>query len=69
MKKYAHELKFIGQVKRDGSGIKEVDPEFIKSMTENPLVKNDKFKLKRLSLSHDTYLAFNFNVFVVRVKE
>ena len=69
MKRYASELEFIGQVKKDGSGIEEVTPEFIRSMTENPLVRNDKFKLKRLSLSHETYLAFNFNVFVVKLKK
>jgi hypothetical protein len=67
MKKKAHELIFISQINRDGNGTTEVDEGYLKAMLENPLMKNSDFKLKRLSLSENTFIAFNFNAFVVRL--
>lgn len=69
MDKLAHELEFISQINRDGSGTTEVDESYLKAMLENPLMKNKTFRLIRLSISEDTYIAFNFNAFVVRIKK
>ena len=62
MKRKAHELIFISQIKRDGSGTEEVSPEYLKCMID------DDFELHSLSLSQKTYIAFNFNAFVVKLK-
>jgi hypothetical protein len=69
MNKLASELEFISQIKRDGSGVTKVKKSYIKAMFENPLMKNELFELHHLSLSQKTYIAFNFNVFVVKIKD
>lgn len=69
MKKKAHELEFISQIERDGSGTTKVEESYLKSMLENPLMKDTDFELHRLSLSEKTFIAFNFNAFVVRLKK
>ncbi len=69
MEKKAHELEFISQIKRDGSGTVKVRKSYLKSMLENPLMKDEYFRLHRLSLTEDTFIAFNFNAFVVKVKK
>lgn len=68
MKKKAHELEFISQIKRDGSGTTKVKKSYLKAMLENPLMKDEDFELHCLSLTERTFIAFNFNAFVVRVK-
>lgn len=68
MKKKAHELEFISQIKRDGSGITKVKKSYLKAMLENSLMKDEDFELHCLSLTEKTFIAFNFNAFVVRVK-
>lgn len=68
MKKKAHELEFISQIKRDGSGTTKVGKSYLKAMLENTLMKDDDFELHRLSLTENTFIAFNFNAFVVRIK-
>lgn len=68
MKKKAHELEFISQIKRDGSGTFPVPESYLKSMHENKLMKDSDFELHRLSISENTWVAFNFNAFVVKVK-
>jgi hypothetical protein len=68
MKKKAHELEFISQIKRDGRGTKKVDEGYLKAMLENPLMKDEDFELHCLSLTEKTFIAFNCNVFVVRLK-
>ena len=68
MKKFAHELEFISQIKRDGSGVTKLKKSYLKEMHENSLMKNEPFYLKCLSISEKTYIAFNFNAFVVRLK-
>jgi hypothetical protein len=68
MKKKAHELEFISQIKRDGSGTTKVKKSYLKAMLENPLMKDEYFELHCLSLSEKTFIAFNFNAFVVSVK-
>lgn len=69
MKKKANELEFISQINRDGSGTAPVKKSYLKAMTENIRMKDEDFKLKRLSITEDTYIAFNFNAFVVRLKK
>lgn len=57
MKRKAHELIFISQIKRDGSGVEKVK-----------YIPDDVFELRCLSLSQKTFIAFNFNAFVVKLK-
>jgi len=68
MEKKAHELIFISQINRDGSGTVPVRESYKKAMLENKLMKDEYFRLHRLSISEDTYIAFNFNAFVVKLK-
>ena len=68
MKKKAHELIFISQIERDGSGTKPVPESYLTAMVESPIMKKEWFKLHRLSMTEDTYIAFNFNAFVVKLK-
>ena len=65
---FARELIFISQIKRDGSGTVPVPEDYLKSMLENPLMKDEPFYVRRLSLSEDTYIAMAFNSFVVKLK-
>jgi hypothetical protein len=69
MKKFARELIFISQINRDGSGTTPVKPDYLRAMLENKLMKDEPFKLKCLSMTEKTYIAFNFNAFVVKLKE
>ncbi len=68
MKKKAHELIFISQIKRDGSGTSKVSKAYLKAMLENPLMKDDEFDLTSLSISEGTFIASGFNSFVVKLK-
>jgi hypothetical protein len=69
MKKKAHELEFISQIKTDGSGTIKVKKGYLKQMLESPLMKDDFFELRWLSLSKKTFIAFNtFNAYVVKIK-
>ena len=62
--KKPEELEFISQIKRDGSGTLEVKKTYLKYLLE----ANDDFECYCLSLTEKTYIAFNFNSFVVRFK-
>ena len=68
MKKKANELIFISQINRDGSGTTPVCPDILDTMLNNKLCKNDLFKVHRLSMSENTYIAIGFNLFVVKLK-
>jgi hypothetical protein len=68
MKKKASELEFISQIKRDGLGTTKVKKSYLKTMLENPLMKDEEFELHCLSLTEKTFIAFNFNAFVVKIK-
>jgi hypothetical protein len=68
MKKYARELEFISQINRDGSGVSKVPDDYLKAMLENPLMKDELYELNCLSITHGTYIATNFNSFVVKLK-
>jgi hypothetical protein len=64
----AHELEFISKINRDGSGTEPVDERYLRAMLENPIMKKEEFELHRLSLTAGTFIAFNFNAFVVKLK-
>lgn len=68
IKKKAHELEFISEIKRDGSGTKKVEKSYLKAMLENPLMKDEDFELHYLSLENKTFIALNFNAYIVRIK-
>jgi hypothetical protein len=69
MKKFARELIFISQINRDGKGVSEIPDDYLKAILENKLMKDEPFKLKCLSMTEKTYIVFNFNAFVVKLKE
>ena len=62
MTKFGKDLIFISQIKRDGSGVIDVSKEYIEMM------ENDLFHLTYLSLSEKTFIASEFNSFVVKLK-
>lgn len=68
MKKKAHELEFVSQINRDGSGTTKVKESYLKAMVENPLMKDFEFELHCLSHSYQTFIAIGFNSFVVKLK-
>lgn len=61
-KKYGSELEFISQIKRDGTGVIDLTNE------DMSILDNDKFKMNSLSLTSQTYIACEFNSFVVKLK-
>jgi len=69
MKKKAHELEFISQIKRDGSGVTKVKKSYLKAMLENPLMNKEDFELHCLSMTEKTFIAINFNSFIVKIKQ
>lgn len=68
MKKKAHELIFISQIKRDGSGVEEISEDYLNAISNNDIMKEEYYHLQCLSLTEKTYIAFNFNAYVVRLK-
>jgi hypothetical protein len=71
MKKYAKDLMFISQIKRDGSGTNPISKEHLDFLLERDANSNNDeyFILHCLSLTEKTFIAFNFNAYVVRLKE
>lgn len=68
MKRKARKLEFICQINRDGSGTTTVSESYLKEMNENTLMKDEYFDLYALSLTEKTFIAINFNAFVVKLK-
>lgn len=62
MKVRGKDLVFISQIKRDGSGTEPLKDGYAVYM------EDDVFKVRRLSITHDTYIAMSFNSFVVKLK-
>jgi len=56
-------LIFISSIKRDGSGVSDV------SNTSMSHLNNTVFKLNTLSLTNKTYIASEFNSYVVRIAQ
>jgi hypothetical protein len=65
MKKKPQELEFISIIKRDGSGVKKISKEHLKFLMENKF--EEYFELHKLSITEKTYIAFNFNAYVVKL--
>ena len=63
MTKKGKKLIFISQINRDGSGVSEIDAKYLEMM------QAEEFRMHRLSMNEDTYIAFNFNAFVVKLKK
>jgi hypothetical protein len=63
----ASELDFISVIKRDGSGTNMLTEERKKEITESHLTGD--FRLQCLSITEGTYIAFNFNAYVVKYKK
>lgn len=63
MKKKGNELEFISRILRDGSGTTTDIEDEVK------LNQNDTFKINCLSISQGTYIASEFNSYVVKLKE
>lgn len=60
----AMQLEFIGRIERDGSAIVPMsDNLYAFFERENPT-----FDLHTLSLSQGTYIAFNMNAYIVKLK-
>lgn len=58
------ELIFISQIKRDGSGLKKrIGKKYLE------ILHTETFKMNRLSISEDTWIACGFNSFVVKLKK
>jgi len=56
-------LHFISVIHRDGNGITNIEKK------DNSRMNNDLFKLTCLSISEGTYVASEFNSYVVKLKE
>ena len=61
MTKKGKDLIFVGEINRDGSGIRP--------MGDVSFLNETNFRLHRLSISKKTYIAINFNAYVVRLKQ
>lgn len=55
-------LDFISQINRDGSGTIPVSETYLK------LLQKDNFRMQCLSITAKTWIASDFNSFVVRIK-
>lgn len=60
-KAYGHELIFISWIKRDGSGVEPIK----ESMSH---LDKDVFTLQSLSITNKTFIASEFNSYVVKLK-
>jgi hypothetical protein len=67
MKKRGNELDFICQINRDGSGVSSISDSYRELLVKEDGFFND-FKLSRLSITEDTWIASGFNSFVVKLK-
>ncbi len=68
IQKFPHELEFISQINRDGKGVSEVSQSFLKACETNSLMKNELYDLYCLSVTEGTFIAQNFNSYVVKIK-
>ena len=68
VRKKANELIFISQVDRDGLGTSSVPESYLKAVIENSLMKDEYYDLHSLSITNGTFIAINFNSYVVKLK-
>ena len=57
------ELEFISEINRDGSGTEKIPESYLAMM------QKETFRVYCLSMSQHTFLASNFNWFVVKLKK
>lgn len=74
MKKKGSDLEFLSLIQRDGSTVIPVGKPWSESMgharTDDVSYLDDaEFELRNLSLTEKTYIAFHFNVWIVKIKE
>ncbi len=62
MKLKGSDLEFISQINRDGSGTSQVSNDYIKILNE------EYFEIHCLSMPQMTFIAMDFNSFVVKIK-
>ena len=62
MNKLGKELEFISWIRRDGTGTDHVEESHIEVMQET------NFRMSCLSITYGTYIASEFNSFVVKIK-
>ena len=58
-----NQLEFISRIHRDGDGTSPIDAEY----TE--ILQDVVFDIICLSMSYGTYIAHEFNSFIVKIKE
>lgn len=63
MEKLGKELEFISMIKRDGSGVEEISDKHL------AVIQDDIFRLTYLSLTEGTFIASEFNSYVVKLKK
>ena len=68
MKLKPKDMIFISRIKRDGSGVEIVTDSHVKHLRENKIAKDQKYKVRRLSRTENTYIAMGFNSYVVQLK-
>lgn len=56
------DLEFISRINRDGSGVTPM------AGKDTSVIERETYKLQRLSITEDTYIASWFNSYVVRLK-
>ncbi len=57
------DLFFISRILRDGSGVEKIEDQ-----SQATFMTGEVFKLNRLSVTEDTYIASGFNSYVVKLK-
>jgi|GEM_PF-1304522 len=68
MTKKAKELIFISSINRDGCGTQTVSEEAYNELIQNKFSAKEDYKILRLSMSQNTYLAVGFNSYVVKLR-
>jgi hypothetical protein len=68
MRVEAKNLIFISRVLKDGSGVEPCTEDHIKFLTEGEYSKLEMYNILPLSITNQTYIAQNFNVYVVKLK-
>lgn len=68
MKIEAKNLIFISRILRDGSGVVPCTEADNLKLTEGEYTKSELYDLLHLSITQETYVAKNTNVYVVKIK-
>ncbi len=63
LKKFACDLEFISRIERDGKSVTPVDEKTLKTLK----YQNEEFEVRCLSMSEETFIASNFNSYIVKI--